>query len=80
MDKNIICGGYYTQSSCLHYVAGKWTKYRNDLNFKRYNHVSWRRQDGEVMLIGGESSKSKKTSEVVSSSGHQNGFNVQHEV
>ena len=78
MDKNIICGGTYTRSSCLHYVAGKWTKYRNDLKFKRYRHVSWRRQDGEVLLIGG--GESKKTSEVVSSSGHQKGFNLQHEV
>ena len=77
MDNHILCGGVYTQSSCLHYVAGKWTKYRNDLKFKRYKHVSWRRQD-EVMLIGG--GDSKKTFEVVSSSGHQNGFNVQHEV
>jgi len=78
IENHITCGGSYTQSSCLHYVAGKWTKYGCDLKFKRYAHVSWRREDGEVMLIGG--ANSKKTSEVVSSSGHQNGFNVQHEV
>ena len=77
-DNHITCGGSYTQTSCLHYVAGKWTKYRNDLMFKRYYHVSWRRPDGEVMLIGGE--HSKKTSEVVSNSGHQEGFNLKHDV
>merc|ERR1712131_357796 len=81
MDNHIMCGGgpnSDTQSSCLHYVAGKWTKYRNDL--KWYYHVSWRRQDGEVIIMGGANENSKKTSEVVSSSGHQRGFNLQHEV
>ena len=81
LDDHILCGGTggsSTQTSCLGYVAGKWTKYRNDLKFKRYSHVSWRRQDGKVMLIGG--GVSKNTSEVVSSSGHQDGFNVRHEV
>ena len=78
MDDHILCGGYNSQSSCLYYVAGKWTKYRNDLKFKRTIHVSWRRQDNEVILFGGE--YSKKTSEVVSSSGQQEGFNLQHEV
>ena len=82
MDNRILCGGMgggsSTLTSCLRYVAGKWTKYRNDLKFKRYGHVSWRRQDGKIVLIGG--GVSKNTSEVVSSSGHQNGFNVQHEV
>ena len=80
IDNHIICGGYYTKTSCLHYVAGKWTKYKNDLKFKRLFHVSWQRQDGEVILIGGENYNSRKTSEVVSSSGHQKGFNVQHGV
>ena len=78
MDNHILCGGYDTGSSCLYYVAGKWTKYRNDLKINRNLHVSWRQQDGEVLLIGG--ANSKKTSEVVSSSGHQKGFNLQHEV
>jgi len=82
MDDHIICGGYndqsLTQSSCHYFIAGEWTKYRNDLKTQRVNHVSWRRQDGEVILFGGLNSK--KTSEVVSSSGHQKAFNLQHEV
>ena len=78
IDNHIMCGGYKTQTSCLHYVAGKWTKYRNDLKFKRIHHESWRRQDGQVILIGG--SVSKTTSEVLSISGHQEGFNLQHGV
>ena len=78
MDNHIMCGGPSTGSSCLYYVAGKWTKYRNDLKFERYYHVSWRQPDGEVLLLGGE--QSMKTSEMVLSSGHQKGFNLQHEV
>ena len=78
VDNHILCGGSWTQTSCLRYVAGKWTKYRNNLKFGRYWHVSWRRQDGNVMLIGGR--QSNNTSEVVSSSGHQKGFGLQHEV
>ena len=80
MDNHIMCGGYHTQSSCLHYVAGKWTKYRNDLKFKRHFHVSWQRPDGEVMLIGGWNVNSQKTSEVVLSSGQQEGFNLKHKI
>ena len=83
IDNHITCGGSYTQTSCLHYVAGKWTKYRNDLKFKRNYHVSWRRPDGKVLLIGGDgdtSKNSQKTSEVVSSSDHQNDFILHHEV
>ena len=80
VDNHILCGGGggSTQTSCLRYVAGKWTNQRNDLKFERSWHVSWRRQDGNVMLFGGH--KSKNTSEVVSSSGHQKGFNLKHEV
>ena len=78
IDNNIMCGGTHTPSSCLHYTAGKWIKYRNDLKINRSYHVSWRRPDGEVMLIGG--AESKKTSELVTSEGHPKGFNLQHEV
>ena len=83
LDDHIMCGGYYSQSSCLYYVAGKWMQYRNELKINRTHHVSWRRPDGEVVLIGGNgdnSKNSKKTSEVVSSSGYQKGFNLQHEI
>ena len=82
MDNNIMCGGAVgdTQTSCLSYVAGKWKKYGNDLNFKRHYHVSWRRLDGKIILMGGTGKNSKKTSEEVSSSGHQKGFDLKHEV
>ena len=78
IDNNIMCGGSSTQTSCLSYVAGNWTKYGNDLKTKRYHHVSWRKPNGKVVLIGG--TFNWKTSEVVSSSGHQKGFDIKHEV
>ena len=83
MDNHIMCGGFFTQSSCLYYRAGEWTQYKNDLKIKRSDHVSWRRPDGKVLLIGGDgdtSKNSQKTSEVVSSSDHQNDFILHHEV
>jgi len=80
MDNHIMCGGSSTLSSCLYYGAGKWTKYRNVLKFLRNYHVSWQRPDGEVMLIGGWNVNSQKTSEVVLSSGQQEGFNLKHKI
>ena len=80
MDNNIMCGGYFTKSSCLYFVDGEWTKYRIDLETERSGHVSWQRPDGEVILIGGEFEYVERTSEVVSSSGHRKGFTLQHGV
>ena len=83
MDNHIMCGGFFTQSSCLYCRGGEWTQYKNDLKIKRSDHVSWRSPDGKVLLIGGDgdpTKKSQKTSEVVSSSDHQNGFILHHEV
>ena len=78
IDNNIMCGGSHTTTSCLSFVAGKWTKYGNDLKTKRYHHVSWRKHDGNVVLIGG--GYGKNTSEMVSSSGNQKGFDLKHDV
>ena len=61
MDDNIMCGGYYSQSSCLYYVSGKWMQYRNELKINRTHYVSWRRPDGEVVLIGGNGDNSKNS-------------------
>ena len=43
--------------------------------FRAY-HVTWRRPQGGYQLMGG--SKSKKTSEVVTSSGTKKGFDLKH--
>ena len=59
MDGHIMCGGYVTKTSCLHYVAGKWARFRRNLvNYRSY-HVSWKRPDGDVVLLGKPSKNSK---------------------
>ena len=40
--------------------------------------MSWRREDGEVILMGGSDSGSEKTTEVVSSSGAQKVFDLRY--
>ena len=81
MDEHVLCGGELgkSSSSCYHYVAGLWTKYRRGLQNKRARHLSWMRQDGQLILIGGSDTMSKKTSEVVSSSGDQKQFALRYE-
>ena len=76
MDGHIMCGGYGTKTSCLHYVAGKWTRFRRNFVNSRSYHVSWMRPDGEVVLLGGE--YSMKTSEVVTASGEQRSYDLKH--
>ena len=80
MDDHILCGGdaKESMSSCIHYVGGLWTQYRRDLQNKRRYHLSWKREDGQVVLIGGENGESTKTSEVVANSGEQNGFELKY--
>ena len=39
--------------------------------------MSWMRPDGEVVLLGGDDSK--KTSEVVTASGKQTGFDLKYD-
>ena len=91
MDNHILCGGTTKTSSCLYYEAGNWTNYGKDLKGRRSLHVSWRRPDGQVILMGGPppstssifaggSKGNEKSSEVVSSSGTQKGFDLKHEV
>ena len=77
LDGHIMCGGSPTKTSCLHYVAGKWTRFRRNFVNSRSDHVSWMRPDGEVVLLGGEFSK--KTSEVVTASGKQTGFDLKYD-
>ena len=77
MDGHIMCGGFGTKTSCLLYVAGKWTRFRRNLMNSRSHHVSWKRPDGDVVLLGGE--ESKKTSEVVTGSGKQMGFDLKYD-
>merc|ERR1719348_2290193 len=79
LDENILCGGMNIDT-CSHYIAGKWTKYGKDLSHPRFAHVSWRRPDGQVVLMGGHRTESKKTSEVVFNSTNQEGFDLKYKI
>ena len=77
MDGDILCGGLYTETSCLHFGSDGWTKYGWNLLQKREDHVTWRRPDDSLQIMGG--CYSPKTSEIVTSGGSQIGFNLQYE-
>jgi len=62
MDENVICGGFKAGSSiresgplsnCLHFEEGQWMAYNLSLPQTVHSHVSWRRPDGGIQLMGG---------------------------
>ena len=78
----MLCGVYDWKDmnrckSCLKYEAGTWKKYEWSLLKGRARHVSWKRPDGKIQLMGGLFSGT--TSEVVSSSGSQPGFDLKYD-
>ena len=77
MDGDILCGGTGTPTSCLHFGSEGWTKYKWNLQQTRYDHLTWRRPDDGLQIMGGYDSP--KTSEIVTSGGSQIGFDLQYE-
>ena len=76
LDGDILCGGYYTRTSCLHYGSEGWTKYGWNLQQKRSEHLSWRKPDDSLQIMGGI--HSPKTSEIVTSGGSRIGFDLKY--
>ena len=67
-DGLVLCGGYPdTGTSChtLNTDTAQWTK-THSLSERRDSHASWRREDGSILIIGGDYSKT--TTELVSES------------
>merc|ERR1719300_877170 len=82
MEGGMLCGVYDWKDtnrckSCLKYEAGTWKKYEWSRLKGRARHVSWKRPDGKIQLMGGLFSGT--TSEVVSSSGSQPGFDLKYD-
>ena len=80
MNGDIVCGGYGSSQSgventCLQLKDGVWQLYQNLLQQRKY-HVSWKRPDGKLQLMGG--SISPMTSEVVSAEESVKGFNMKY--
>ena len=64
----MLCGGFPDSgSSCytLDTTTGQWTK-THSLSERRDGHSSWRREDGTILLMGGDYSPT--TTELVSES------------
>ena len=67
-DGLVLCGGYPdTGRSChtLNTDTAQWTK-THSLSERRDSHASWRREDGSILIIGGDYSQT--TTELVSES------------
>ena len=69
-DGGLACGGNDSsmRTNCDRWTAGNWTRTSHTLRAARYNHMSWSTAEG-VFLIGGWSSASQKTSELVKEDG-----------
>ena len=76
MDGDFLCGGTGTLTSCLHFGSDGWTKYGWNLLQKREDHVTWRRPDDSLQIMGGI--HSPKTSEIVTSGGSRIGFDLKY--
>jgi len=83
LDGNMLCGGTgcdkrdtTTQTTCLHLNnEHSWKSYPWRMKAARYNHLSWKRPDGAIQLMGGYR-RSGYTSEVVTPSGSVDGFRM----
>ena len=57
----VSCGGGDEGKTCQTLVDGSW-KASGDLNKRRIHHISWKRPDGKIHLMGG--SESPRTTEI----------------
>ena len=75
------CGGDGSAKSChtLNTDTAQWTK-THSLSERRAGHTSWRREDGSILLIGGDYSKT--TTELVSDGSGVStpGFTLKYEI
>ena len=87
MDGDLICGGgdsdSASETSCLQYGVGGWSKYSWSLQQRRSGAVSWRLPNGGgVQIMGGWDIgggwNNSKTSEIVTSAGSQKGFDLKY--
>ena len=87
MDGDLICGGgdsdSASETSCLQYGVGGWSKHSWSLQQRRSGAVSWRLPNGGgVQIMGGWDIgggwNNSKTSEIVTSAGSQKGFDLKY--
>jgi len=76
MDGDTLCGGKESRKSCLKLRNGEWIEIPWELNQERYNHVSWKKSNNDIVLMGGEGSL--QTSEVLTDVGSNDGFQLKY--
>ena len=66
-DGLLLCGGGFNEEQCLtfHAASGEWVQ-THRLSGERRFHSSWQREDGTVLLMGGDFSPT--STEIVSDS------------
>ena len=69
------CGGSDSRRNCVKFTSGLWTNLTENLLYQRYEHSSWKTQDGDILLFGSDDYRDHDsffTSEIV----YQNGTSV----
>ena len=52
-DEGTLCGGYYSNSTCITFSSGKWVT-SHALAEVRMGHTSWNnKEEGKIILMGG---------------------------
>jgi len=76
MDGDTLCGGKESRKSCLKLRNGEWNEIPWELNKERYRHVSWKKSNNDIVLMGGEGSL--LTSEILTGVGSNDGFQLKY--
>ena len=71
----VICGGAddAAQKTCTTFEDGAWVE-SHDLSKGRKDHLSWRTSTGDIILLGGSSARTLKSTELLS---HTSSANTQ---
>ena len=78
MNGLTVCGGYYNNDNCMTLGLRGW-EISHNLSTSRYLHISWRRHNHGILLMGGYTSGTDQTTELAGQDGSVNGpFNLKH--
>ena len=73
MDGDMLCGGFGYYYACVQLQQGQWITFPWRLNNLYAWHVTWRKPNGDLILMN-----SNLTTEVVTASGPTSGFTLKH--
>ena len=58
LDSNLTCGGYGSERTCDVWNGREWERAGVTLNHQRLGHVSWPRNNGLLLMGGGDYQRS----------------------